>query len=239
LAKYRQRYRAWLGRPLLEVLIEIWPDKPPNGYAWHAYYGARIAWADERAVLHRGVCGHAAITTHHRPGSADFLEWRTGRGNTVLVTGGLPFAQRHGSRMLDVILIPPGESATSFELFLGCDRPQPALAAQGVTSPVAIVPLDKGPPPAGPQGWLAHLDATNVLLTSLRPAADSHAIIARLFETAGVGGPINFRWARDPVSAAVVDGDGSLVMNGIVEGDTVNCDMMAHDLINLRVGWDQ
>jgi hypothetical protein len=77
----------------------------------------------------------------------------------------LPFAQRHGSRMMDVILAPPGETATSFELFLGCDRPQPALAGQGVTSPVAVVPLDRGPPSVGQQGWLAHLDTANVLLT--------------------------------------------------------------------------
>src|SRR5262249_4862939 len=32
LAKYRQRYRAWLGRPLLEILVEIQADKPPVGY---------------------------------------------------------------------------------------------------------------------------------------------------------------------------------------------------------------
>jgi len=239
LARFRQRFRAWLGRPLLEILVEIQPDKPPIGYAWHAYYGARFAWADERAVLNRGVFGHSATTTHHRPGSIDFLEWRSGKSNTVLLTGGLPFAQRHGSRMLDLILLPPGEAATSFEIFLGCDRPQPALAAQAVTSPVAVVPMDRGPPPAGAQGWLAHLDATNVLLTSLQPATSSHAVLARLFEVGGVGGPVNFRWARNPANATLVDGDGSLVMNGFVDGDTVNCDVMAHDLINLQVNWDQ
>ena len=40
LAKFKQRFRAWLSRPLLELHIELHPDKPPVGHAWHAYYGA-------------------------------------------------------------------------------------------------------------------------------------------------------------------------------------------------------
>src|SRR5262249_52408879 len=37
LATFRQRFRAWLGRPLLELRIEIRPTRPPEGYPWHAY----------------------------------------------------------------------------------------------------------------------------------------------------------------------------------------------------------
>jgi len=41
------------------------------------------------------------------------------------------------------------------------------------------VPTSKGPPHIGATGWLFHLDAPNVLLTSLRPALDgSDAIFA-------------------------------------------------------------
>lgn len=237
LATFRQRFRAWLGRPLLEILIDINPTKPITGYAWHAYFGARFAGADDRATLLRGTFGRASVTTHHRPGSSDFIEWRSSKTSTLLVTGGLPFAQRHGSRMLDVLLQTTGETATSFELYLGCDRPQPAYAAQGVASPIAVVPVDRGPPPAGPEGWLAYLDASHVSLTSMRPQPDSSSILARLFEVNGVGGPAVLRWARNPVSAAVVDGDGSLMMNAFVDDDAVTCDVMAHDLVNLRIDW--
>ena len=37
--------------------IEIFPEHQPRGYPWHAYYGARFAWRDERCTLLRGVNG--------------------------------------------------------------------------------------------------------------------------------------------------------------------------------------
>ena len=79
LASVRQRFRAWVGRPLLEMRIDIKPVQPPKGYPWHAYYGARFAWRDEKAVLMRGVCGTAYATSHTRPETPDYLELRVGR----------------------------------------------------------------------------------------------------------------------------------------------------------------
>ena len=91
LATFRQRFRAWLGRPLLELRIEIYPEQPPTGYPWHAYYGARFAWRDERAMLLRGVNGTGYITSHTRPETPDYLELRAGRQSTSIFPGGLPF----------------------------------------------------------------------------------------------------------------------------------------------------
>ncbi len=68
------RLRAWLSRPVLDLRIEIEPKHPPTGYPWHAYYGARFAWRDDRAALFRGVNGLAMQTTHTRPVSPDFVE---------------------------------------------------------------------------------------------------------------------------------------------------------------------
>src|SRR5581483_11877028 len=82
LAKFRQRFRAWLGRPVLELRMEIFPERAPVGYPWHAYFGARFAWRDERALLLRGVNGSASISSYSRPESPDFLEWRLGRHST-------------------------------------------------------------------------------------------------------------------------------------------------------------
>ena len=78
LASFRQRFRAWVGRPLLEMRIDIKPVQPPKGYPWHAYYGARFAWRDEKAALTRGVCGAAYATSHTRPETPDYLELRVG-----------------------------------------------------------------------------------------------------------------------------------------------------------------
>ena len=189
LATFRQRFRAWLGRPLLELQIEMSPTKPPQGYPWHAYYGARFAWRDERATLLRGVVGHGSVTTHTRPTTPDYLELQSGSHRTLLLPGGLPFHQRHGSRMLDMILIPPGESASVFDLAICLDREQPMQTAWGFTSPVLAIPVDKGPPHTGATGWLFHLDAPNLLMTSLSAEpGDAIAVVARMLELNGTAG---------------------------------------------------
>src|SRR6202040_38604 len=72
LARFRQRFRAWLGRPVLDLRIEIFPEQRAAGYPWHAYFGARFAWRDERATLLRGVNGTGTVTTHTRPQTPDY-----------------------------------------------------------------------------------------------------------------------------------------------------------------------
>ena len=99
---------------MLELRIELEVKHQPTGYPWHAFYGARFGWRDERAVLFRGVNGSNAQTGYTRPVSPDYLEVRLGAERSFLFTGGLPFVQRHGNRMADVILIPEGEQSRSF-----------------------------------------------------------------------------------------------------------------------------
>ena len=76
LATFRQRFRAWLGRPVLEMRIEIIPESPPTGYPWHSYYGCRFAWRDEHATLLRGVNGTGYVSNHTRPETPDYIELR-------------------------------------------------------------------------------------------------------------------------------------------------------------------
>ncbi|HYT94470.1 MAG TPA: hypothetical protein VEL76_37490, partial [Gemmataceae bacterium] len=222
LAKFRQRFRAWLGRPLLEMRIEIYPEQPAAGYPWHAYYGSRFAWRDERAVMLRGVNGTGYVTTHVRPQTPDYLELRLARQSTVLFPGGLPFHQRHEGRMLDVILAPEGETANVFDFGIALDREQPMQTALGLITPVPVVPTTKGPPHIGAKGWLFHLDAPNLLLTGLRPgkleapapgteapADGMDAITARLLECSAFHSRAEFRCVRDPRRVALLDARGS------------------------------
>jgi hypothetical protein len=176
IATFRQRFRAWLGRPVLEMRIEIFPTKLPEGYPWHAYYASRFAWREERSALLRGVNGSAAITSHSRPETPEFLEVRIGRNNVVLFPCGLPFHQRHGGRMLDVLLVCPGETAQAFDLAIGLDRDFPIQAALGMVTPAPVIPVDRGPPHVGQEGWLFHLDAPNLLLGGLRLATPSRRL---------------------------------------------------------------
>jgi hypothetical protein len=236
LATFRQRFRAWLGRPLLEMRIEIRPTRPPEGYPWHAYFGARFAWRDERATVIRGVNNYGSLTSHNRPMTPEYLELRDGSHRTAIFTGGLPFLQRHAGRMVDVILLAQGETAPSFELALGLDREQPAQTALGLATPVPIVPTAVGPPSVGATGWLFHVDAPNLLLHSLHPALDgAHALVARFQECAGFGGAVQFRCARNPKGAVIQDAAGRTVMDASVNEDAVAFEALPYDLMNLRI----
>lgn len=235
LSTFRQRYRAWVGRPILEMKIELFPEREPTGSPWHAYFGARFAWRDERATLLRGNCNLGSLTTHTRPVTPEFLELRSGKFKTLILPQGLPFHQRHAGRMLDVILIPPGETARSFSLALSFDREYPAQTAWGLNSPIAAIPVDRGPPAAGATGWLAHLDSPNLLLHNLRPVGDQPAIIARLQEISGFAGSASMRFARNPSAAEMLEPDGTTMMPLTLEGDAVQFDYGANDLIDVRV----
>lgn len=236
LATFRQRFRAWLGRPVLDLRIEITPRHAPAGYPWHAYYGSRFAWRDERASLLRGVNGTAYVTSHTRPETPDYLEVRLGAQNVVILPGGLPFHQRHGSRMLDVILIPEGETTTVFDLAVGLDREYPMQTALGMVTPTPVVRTAKGPPHVGASGWLFHLDAPNLLLTSLRPAPDgADSVVARLLECSSHTGHAELRCARDPRRAVLLDARGGLLGEAQTQGDAVMLDVSQGDLVHLRV----
>src|SRR5262249_57101640 len=123
--------------------------RQPEGYAWQSYYGARFSWGDERTALLRGVNGVGYLTAQTRPVTPDYLELRWGRQNAVIFPGGLPFHQRHGGRMLDVILIPEGEEQRQFEIGVGLDRPVPLQTAQGYVTPAPLVAVEQGPPHVG------------------------------------------------------------------------------------------
>jgi hypothetical protein len=236
LATYRQRFRAWLGRPTLELRIEIQPTRAPQGYPWHSYYACRFAWRDDRLTLMRGMLGTSYSTSHTRPETPDFLELRHGRQSTAIFPGGLPFHQRNGSRMLDVILIPEGETATVFEIGIALDREYPMQTALGLATPAPVVPIDRGPPHVGATGWLFHLDAPDLMLTTLRPAADgADAVIARLLECGFGGGAAQLRCVRNPKRAYLVDGRGQMLSDLGVEADGVNLDIPRNELAQVRI----
>lgn len=236
LASWRQRYRAWLGRPVLDLRIEVTPKRLPVGYPWHSYYGARFAWRDERAILLRGVHGVGYTTNHTRPEAPDYLELRSGRLSTALLAGGLPFHQRHGSRMLDMILIPQGETTTVFDLAIALDREQPMQTALGLVTPVPLTATAKGPPHIGPTGWLFHLDATNLLLSSLRPAPDgADAVVAHLQECKLHHTQAEFRCPRDPQRAIFQDATGAMLLDASTQGDGVLFELPPGDLAHLRM----
>ncbi len=236
IARFRQRFRAWWGRPLLELHIEIEPTEPPSGYPWHAYYGARFAWRGEKVPLFRSVNLSRQFTGHNRPETPDYLEVCNGSEHTAIFTGGLPFHQRHGQRMLDVILIAEGETARVFDLALGLDLDEPAHAAMDFITPSVAIPVAKGPPHVGTSGWLFHVDAGNLVLTSLRPAPEgADAVIARLVECRGLATLAQLRCPRNPVRAALVNERDDSLSELPVSGDAVSLNLCGNEMQRVRV----
>jgi hypothetical protein len=247
LARFRQRFRAWLGRPILDLRIELYPEQPPAGYPWHAYFGAQFAWGDERATVLRGLDGTGHVTSHVRPQTPDYLELRLMRQSTVILPGGLPFHQREGGRMVDVILLPGGETATTFDLAIGLDREQPMQTALGLVTPATLVPTTKGPPHVGAKGWLFHLDASNLVLTSLRPGGAERnseglppqdltdAITARLVECSGFSTAAELRCVRNPQRVAMLDARGQFLLESTASGDAALFHVGPGDLAHVQV----
>ena len=240
-ATFRQRVRAWLGRPVLELRIELDVRHEPSGYPWHAFYASRFGWRDERAVLFRGVNGANAQTGYTRPVSPDYLEVRLGAERSFLFTGGLPFIQRHGNRMADVILIPEGEQIRAFDLLLATDRDVPMQTAAGWVSPVPVVETEKGPPHFGTSGWLGHVDMPSLIVSCLRPAVAgenaNRAVSARFVETAGFGGAADVRFARDPLRASLIDGMGRPLQPLAMTADAVQLEYSAGETIRVLFEW--
>ena len=241
LATFKQRFRAWMGRPVLEVKIDLDVKHEPTGYPWHGYYGARFGWRDDRGVLFRGVNGQNTQTGYTRPVSPDYLEVRIGAERSFLFTGGLPFLQRHGSRMADVILVPEGEQARSFELLLSLDRELPMQTAAGWVSPTPVVMTEKGPPAAGASNWLGHVDMPSLILTSLRscPASEgmNRAVAGQFLETSGFGGSAEFRFVRDANQVSLVDGMGEPVQSLTMSGDAIPLDYSAGETLRVKAEW--
>ncbi len=241
LATFRQRFRAWMGRPVLEMRIELDVRHQPTGYPWHAYYGARFGWRDERAVLFRGVNGQNTMTGSTRPVSPDYLEVRLGSERSFLFTGGLPFLQRNGNRMVDVVLVPEGERGRVFELLVALDREQPMQTAVGWVSPTPVIVTDKGPPPVGSSGWLAYVDMPSLVLTTLRPCdageGMNRAVLAQFVECAGFGGAAELRFARDPSQASVVDGMGHPTQPLTMAAGGVPLEYSAGETLRVKVEW--
>jgi len=99
-----------------------------------------------------------------------------------------------------------------------------------------LVPVAKGPPHVGASGWLFHLDAPNLLLTTLRPGPEGQdSITARMLECSLHGSAIEFRCARNPKRAMLVDARGETLLEATINGDAVQFEAAPGDLIHLRV----
>jgi hypothetical protein len=136
--------------------------------------------------------------------------------------------------MLDVVAVPPGETARHFELAIGIDLADPVAAVYDWLTPAAVVPVDRGPPPGGPAGWLFDLDVTNVLVTSLHAAAND-VIVARLVETCGAATEAALRCPRNPARACLVDERDHVLRDLVLADDAVLLAFAPHEMQRVQI----
>src|SRR5262249_19740593 len=131
---------------------------------------------------------------------------------------------------------PEGEQTTTFDLALGLNREHLMHTAQGMVTPVALVPAVKGPPHVGAAGWLVHPDAPNLLLRSMPPhPGGAAALTGRFLEVAKHSGPAEFRCVRNPKSAGLVDARGNPLFDAAIHEDAVSFETSACDVVQLKV----
>lgn len=257
LATFRQTFRLWRGRRVLDIDIELDSVKMPDGEPWTNYFGVRWAWLDSTAALTRSVLGTAQPVGQDRFESPHYIEIADDDTRTTIITHGLPFHRKIGRRMCDSLLIVEGETRRRFRFSIAFEQPYPLQAAIDAMTPVVLIPTEIGPPRCGANGWFLHVDAPNVQLTRLtdlmvEPRSDAAAwetldsisppvgsgYAVRLQETEGRRQSVALRCFRTPLSVRLRDFTGRTTGQPRIDGDVVRLEMSAFEIADLELRFD-
>ncbi len=228
--------RVRRGSPILEIEVELDPDREPEANPWDSYYGLRFAWGDQTAQMSRSVNQCTCRTETARLEAPLMLDLEGEKTRTTFLTGGLPYHRRFGVNKLDTLLVVRGETARRFRLGVGFDLQHPASAAAELMAP-PVVHEERAPPPTMPQGWLLHVGARHVALTAWEPIAREGVLCgfrARLLETEGRAAKTAVRCFRDLREARRVDFTGKTVIELPVERDRVTVNLGPYQFIEIE-----
>lgn len=246
LARFRQRYRLWSGRPIAEIEITLdeldpaWLGRIAAADPWAQNLACRWAWPDPAALLRRTSLLTPAETEAARPETPDAFDITTRRQRTTLLFGGLTHHHRHGGRMLDTLLVAGREHARTFTLAIAADLEHPFQGVFDLNTPALVVPTSAGPPRSGPAGWFFQVDNPAVAVTSVTDLSRSGdgrgwGLAFHLLETAGRPARCRLRMYRDPVWARQVNFHDELVVDLPLDGDSVLIDLTPHELARVDV----
>ncbi len=195
LAGFQQSTRVTWGSRVIEVEIQLDPQRQPDADPWNSYYAARFAWGQDAPTLYRSVNQATVATDAAQLESPHFVEIRGEAGRTTILTAGLPYHRRRGMRKLDSLLMVRGETARRFRLGIGIDVAQPMAAALDFAAPSPLVPVAARP--RNDSAWLFHLDSRSAIATHWEPILESGSV-SRL-PRAAVGDRRTSRFARPAV----------------------------------------
>ncbi|HMP61476.1 MAG TPA: hypothetical protein PKD86_19205, partial [Gemmatales bacterium] len=238
-AQFRQTFTVCWGQPYLHLCIELEPRRLPSGYAWQDYFGCRWAWSDPTALLARPTGWLLEASGAARIESPLGLELHSSAGRTGLLTRGLAYHQRVGERMLDVILIAPGETRRTFDLTVALEPDDLVMAAADVLAPAPVVEVAAGPPRSGPTGWLFDLEAVNVWLMDVTQPSGSEvepgSLDLHLAEVRGAAVQTRLRCCRSVATATVVNELGTTQQTLPVSSTEVELNLAAWERLRVRL----
>jgi alpha-mannosidase len=235
-ARFRETLSVRRGSRILELQIDLDMERLPGPNPWDSYYAVRFAWGDATADLLRSVNSVAVPTEVSRLEAPYFVDVRSPKIQTTILTGGLPYHRRFGLRKLDSLLAVKGDSARSFRLGIGVDLKYPMSAALAYLAPQFAHP-EKAPPPIVASGWLFHLDSRNVIATAWEPLMSENRLIGfrvRLLETEGRSCKVGLRSFRSLASARKVDFLGQQPEELDLSGDRLGLQIAAHEWVQVE-----
>ena len=249
LVKFKQRFRLWTGRPVLELDIDLeevnpdWLESLADADPWSRFLACRWAWPDPMSTLRRTSLLHPQATESNRPETPDAFDISTRRQRTTLLFGGLAHHQLHGRRMLDTLLVAGRETARHFRLGVVLDLEHPFHATTDLLAPAYVIPTDTGPPKTGPAGWLIQVDNKAIAVTRVEYVEEFEesrgwALAFDMLETTGKPGRCKIRFFRNPTWAKQTDFQGTIIIDLPVEDDYTLVDFTPHELARVEVGFN-
>jgi alpha-mannosidase len=246
LASFHQRVRLWTGRPVLELDVTLsnldpaWLAAIADADPWTHNLSCRWAWPDSNSMLRRTCLLSPELTESDRPETPDAIDVSTRRQRTALLFAGLAHHRRHGTRMLDTLLVAGRETARAFKLGVALDLEHPFHAATDLLAPAFAVPTEAGPPRTGPTGWLFQLDHKGVAVTgveSVESAEDGRGwgLAFHMLETTGRAARCRLRTFRNPTWARQTDFQNDIIVDLPIDDDAVLIDFTPHELARVEV----
>ncbi len=230
LAGFQQRTRVTWGCRVIEVEIQLDPQRQPDADPWNSYYAARFAWGQDTPTLHRSVNQATVASDAAQLESPHFIEIRGEAGRTTVFTAGLPYHRRHGMRKLDSLLLVRGETARRFRLGIGIDVAQAMAAALDFVAPSPTFAVASRP--KNDSAWLFHLDSRAVIATHWETIMESGSVAGfrlRLLETEGRHVSLGLRSFRTIQSANKAGGADRPPIELTIEGDRVTVPLRPYE----------
>ena len=236
LSEFQQTFRVWRGIRVLELEIELDPQVETRSDPWNSYFACRFAWGDETSELSRPVNQIRHPVNAKRFEAPHYIELSSGKQRTAILTNGLAFHRRIGFDTLDSLLVVRGESQRRFRLGIGVDLKQPMHDAQELMGRT-LVSTHQAQPRSAPTGWLYHIDARNLLVTSWQPLPDKNGLRIRVLETADRATRAQLTTVKPIKQAVQTNFQGKPVVECRVEEERAVLDIAANEWVQFDIEW--